>query len=118
VSRDNPDPSAKNIGEVLDAAGFARSDVLLWNVVPYCVSTETQNRNATAAHIREADPRLSGLHRADAKIGRSGVLWPQCPACAKVLAPATGVLFFAHSIRLQRRSTTHAAAPISMRPFR
>jgi hypothetical protein len=50
VSRDNPDPSAKNIGKVLDAAGFARSDILLWNVVPYCVS------NATAAHIREAIP--------------------------------------------------------------
>jgi hypothetical protein len=29
VSRDNPDPSAKNIGKVLDAAQFARSDVLL-----------------------------------------------------------------------------------------
>jgi hypothetical protein len=56
VSRDNPDPSAKNIGKVLDAAQFARSDVLLWNVVPYCVSTERQNRNATAAHIREAIP--------------------------------------------------------------
>src|SRR3982074_2124679 len=51
VSRDNPDPSAKNMGKVLDAAGFARWDVFLWNVVPYCVSTETQNRNATAAHI-------------------------------------------------------------------
>jgi uracil-DNA glycosylase len=56
VSRDNPDPSAKNIGKVLDAAAFARSDVLLWNVVPYCMSTQTQNRNATAAHIREAIP--------------------------------------------------------------
>jgi uracil-DNA glycosylase len=52
VSRDNPDPSAKNIGKVLDAAGFARSDILLWNVVPYCVSTKTP----TAAHIREAIP--------------------------------------------------------------
>jgi hypothetical protein len=50
VSRDNPDPSAKNIGKTLDAAGFARSDVLLWNVVPYCVSI------VTAAHIREAIP--------------------------------------------------------------
>jgi hypothetical protein len=56
VSRDNPDPSAKNIGKALDAAGFARSDVLLWNAVPYCVSTETANRNATAAQIREAIP--------------------------------------------------------------
>jgi uracil-DNA glycosylase len=56
VSRDNPDPSAKNIGKVLDAAGLARSDVVLWNAVPYCLSTQTQNRNATAADICEATP--------------------------------------------------------------
>jgi len=56
VSRDNPDPSARNMGKILDEAGFARSDVLLWNVVPYCISTETQSRHATTAHIREAIP--------------------------------------------------------------
>lgn len=52
VSRENPDYSAKNIGSELSSAGFARSDVLLWNVVPHCVSSADQNRNVTIAQIR------------------------------------------------------------------
>jgi hypothetical protein len=56
VSRDNPDPSARNIGKALDDAHLARSDVVLWNVVPHCVSSAEQNRNATASQIRGAIP--------------------------------------------------------------
>ena len=41
---------------LLGEAGFARSQVLLWNVVPYCVSTIDANRNASVAQIREAVP--------------------------------------------------------------
>jgi uracil-DNA glycosylase len=33
VSRDNPDPTARNLGLVLDEAGLLRSDVVIWNVV-------------------------------------------------------------------------------------
>jgi len=40
----------------LDEAGFLRSDVVLWNVVPYCVSTIDRNRNGTPAQIRAALP--------------------------------------------------------------
>lgn len=54
VSRDNPDLSARNIGWALDGAGFARTDVLLWNVVPYYVSSIDQNRNVTTPQIRNA----------------------------------------------------------------
>jgi uracil-DNA glycosylase len=56
VSRSNPDPSARNMGKALDFAGFARSDVLIWNVVPHCVSTVDRNKNATAKQIRETAP--------------------------------------------------------------
>ena len=56
ISRDNPDPSAKNMSKELKAAGFKRSEVVLWNVVPYCVSTSLKNRNASAAQIRDAAP--------------------------------------------------------------
>lgn len=56
VSRDNPDPTARNMGSVLDEAGFLRSDVVLWNVVPHYVSSPDKSRNVSAAQIREAVP--------------------------------------------------------------
>ncbi len=56
ISRDNPDQSARNMTKLLANAGFERRDVVLWNVVPYCVSTVDQNRNATPAQVREAAP--------------------------------------------------------------
>lgn len=54
VSQDNPDPTAENMKRTLREAGFLRSDVVLWNVVPYYVSTIDQNRNATVAQIKNA----------------------------------------------------------------
>jgi hypothetical protein len=56
ISRDNPDPSARNIGRLLDSAGLKRRDVVLWNVVPWAISTAEKNRNATAQDIRAAVP--------------------------------------------------------------
>jgi len=54
VSRDNGDPSAQHAGEALDSAGFPRSDYVRWNVVPYYVSTEDKNANATPRQIHAA----------------------------------------------------------------
>jgi uracil-DNA glycosylase len=66
ISRDNPDQSARNMTKLLAGAGFERRDIVLWNVVPYCVSTVHQNRNATPSQVREAAPHtaqfLSLLH--------------------------------------------------------
>jgi uracil-DNA glycosylase len=56
ISRDNPDPSARNMTAALAGAGFDRVDTVLWNVVPYCISTREQNRNASSADIRAAAP--------------------------------------------------------------
>jgi hypothetical protein len=61
VSRDNPDPSAKNVGEALDRAGLQRSEVLLWNVVPYCISTADRNGKTTAKQVRESIPDTQAL---------------------------------------------------------
>lgn len=61
VSRDNPDPSARNMAAALDLAGFGRSDTILWNVVPYCVSTRERNQNATMQQIRAAAPLTQAL---------------------------------------------------------
>jgi uracil-DNA glycosylase len=56
VSSNNPDPTAENMGKAWKQAGLKRCHVLLWNVVPHCVSTIDKNRNATAAEVREAVP--------------------------------------------------------------
>jgi uracil-DNA glycosylase len=56
VSRDNPDQTARNMGHALDQAELKRGDVLLWNVVPYCISTPDRNGNATNAQVRAALP--------------------------------------------------------------
>jgi hypothetical protein len=56
ISRDNPDPSARNTTAALAEAGFIRKDTVLWNVVPYCVSTVEENHNASIAQIRAAAP--------------------------------------------------------------
>ena len=61
VSRDNSHPSARNLGRVLDDARLARADVVLWNVVPQCVSTTEQNRNVCAADVRDALPALQAF---------------------------------------------------------
>lgn len=56
VSRDNPDPSARNMKRELEVAGFERRQTTIWNVVPFCVSDEKTNRNASALHIRQSIP--------------------------------------------------------------
>jgi uracil-DNA glycosylase len=53
VSRSNRDPTAQNAGKALDQAGFAWTDYLRWNVVPYYISSG-RNANASGDQIREA----------------------------------------------------------------
>jgi len=54
VSQDNPDDTARNMRKALAKAGFRRPDVVLWNVVPYCVSTEYQDRKVSDAQVRKS----------------------------------------------------------------
>lgn len=61
ISRDNPDPSARNMKAVLKLAGLERDETFLWNVVPYCVSTSSRNANASPRQVREAAPLTQKL---------------------------------------------------------
>ncbi|WP_434055043.1 MAG: uracil-DNA glycosylase [Roseibium sp.] len=56
ISCDNPDPSARNMKRSLAEAGLDRSEVMLWNVVPYCVSSTTKNKNASSDDIMKSAP--------------------------------------------------------------
>ncbi len=56
ISQDNDDPTAHNMTRTLAETGFLRSDVVLWNVVPYYVSTIDRNQTPTGAQIKQAAP--------------------------------------------------------------
>lgn len=56
VSQDNPDDTALNMRKALAEAGFRRPDVVLWNVVPHCVSTRYQDRKVSDSQVRKAVP--------------------------------------------------------------
>jgi uracil-DNA glycosylase len=63
VSRDNPDPTARNAGEALDYAGFQRTDYVRWNVVPYYISTADKDGKATTREVHEAARGATTKHR-------------------------------------------------------
>jgi uracil-DNA glycosylase len=52
VSRDNPDPSARNLRALLAAADIPRERTILWNIVPWYIGTGTKIRAATSADIK------------------------------------------------------------------
>src|SRR2546427_1899175 len=53
VSRNNPDPAAKNMCLLLREAGVPRKDTLLWNIVPWYLGAEGVIRPAKAGDIVE-----------------------------------------------------------------
>jgi len=61
ISRNNLDQSAKNMCLSLKAAGIARTDTLLWNIVPWYVGNQGRIRPVNAKDIREATPYLQEL---------------------------------------------------------
>ncbi len=63
VSRNNPDPTARNLCQLLAEAGIPRGDTIIWNIVPWYIGTETNIRPAGTRHIQEAMPYTLGLLR-------------------------------------------------------
>jgi uracil-DNA glycosylase len=62
ISRNNPDPTAQNMCELLKKASIARHDTLLWNIVPWYVGDgEGRIRAVTKADIDAAMPHLKNL---------------------------------------------------------
>ncbi len=61
MSSCNPDPTAKNLWNLIHNAGIARSDTLIWNIVPWYVGTGTHILPVNSADIRQALPYLKEL---------------------------------------------------------
>ena len=61
ISRNNPDPSARNICGFLQKANISRRDTLLWNIVPWYVGNENRIRAVTKEDIEQSLPYLEEL---------------------------------------------------------
>jgi len=61
ISIDNPDQTAKNFRNQLDVAGIPRSDIALWNVVPWYLgnSARTKIRGAKMSDVKQGQAYLS-----------------------------------------------------------
>lgn len=61
ISRNNPDPTARNLCELLLEAEIERADTLIWNIVPWYVGDGTRIRAVNATDIEQAFPHLEDL---------------------------------------------------------
>ncbi len=68
ISRDNPDPTARNLKNMLVSADIEREQSALWNLVPWYIGNETVSK-IRAATKRDAEQSASALQQ----------LWPLFP---------------------------------------
>ena len=61
VSSNNPDPTAKNLWNLIYNAGIARTDTLIWNIVPWYVGENGHIKPAPREDIQQALPSLKNL---------------------------------------------------------
>ena len=61
ISRDNPDPSARNFRALLAGSGISRERSVLWNIVPWYIGTGTKIRAAVASDIEAGTTYLLPL---------------------------------------------------------
>jgi len=61
VSRDNPDPTAKNLTNLCREARLDRTRTVIWNVVPWYIGGRQHNRTSTNKEIADASRHLRAL---------------------------------------------------------
>ena len=61
ISRNNPDPTARNICDLLQEAGISRGDTLLWNIVPWYVGDGNHIHAVNNDDIRQSFPYVKEL---------------------------------------------------------
>jgi uracil-DNA glycosylase len=61
ISRDNPDPSARNMAQVLDECRIPREETVLWNIVPWYVGDQTRIRPVNQKDVKVALSPLEDL---------------------------------------------------------
>ena len=61
ISRNNPDPTARNMCDLFQEAGISRSDTVIWNIVPWYVGDGDRIRAVNNDDIRQSLPYVEGL---------------------------------------------------------
>ena len=61
VSSNNPDPTARNLWNLIHSAGIARADTLIWNIVPWYIGENGHIKPASGEDIKQARPYLKEL---------------------------------------------------------
>lgn len=61
ISRDNPDPSARNVSLISDEAGLLRMQTVAWNIVPWYVGSGSRIRPVNQMDIDSAIQALGRL---------------------------------------------------------
>lgn len=67
ISFDNPDPTAKNFKNQLHEAGIDRSEIAIWNVVPWYLGNKNKTK-ISRARTRDIDSCLSYLDKLVSKL--------------------------------------------------
>jgi uracil-DNA glycosylase len=99
VSRDNAGGTSGNLRRFLDGAGLARSDVVIWNVVPWVIHAGGPNRAPTRAEVAAGLALLPALLRtlpALRVVVLSGRPAAQAEAPLRTLRPNLPVLLMPH----------------------
>ena len=61
ISRNNPDPTARNMCDLFQEAGISRSDTVIWNIVPWHVGDGDRIRAVNNDDIRQSLPYVEDL---------------------------------------------------------
>lgn len=130
VSRDNPDPSARNMAELLVESGVPRQETVLWNVIPWYVGDQKRIRPVIQRDIDVAVLPLKNLRpllpkvRVVIMVGRKAQRMKrtledifQMPALA-CPHPSQRVLNIWPAKREEIRSVFHQAIRLTRAPLR
>jgi uracil-DNA glycosylase len=94
ISRNNPDPTARNMCLLMQQAGIPRAETLLWNIVPWYVGDETRIRAVTNTDIREAMPHFQKLLQLLPRLEAIVLVGQKAQSAAMEIRKLTPVPFF------------------------
>ena len=94
ISRNNPDPTARTLCELLGQAGLRRRDTIIWNIVPWYVGTGSRIRATRKSDISTALPHFQDLLTLLPNLQAIVLMGRKAQTSKQQLAQLTDVRFF------------------------